>query len=101
MTHVKCFATNCAFNCDTSCALGDIHVGGDCARKCCDTCCDSFTESASFTNDAKCPREKTFIECAAEACAHNCNGECCAENVSIAAGRSTAGETHCETFVKK
>lgn len=102
MTHIKCTAKTCAFNCEASCALGDVHIGGEDACKCCETCCDSFTAAESSTGIAKNCCEKTFIECNAENCVHNCDGECCAESISISGKNpKTNDETKCDTFSER
>lgn len=102
MTHIKCTAKTCAFNCETSCALGDIHIGGDDACKCCDTCCDSFTEISTTSNIAKNCCDNTFIECEVENCVHNSEGECCAENISISGKHpKTHEDTQCDTFTER
>lgn len=102
MTHIKCTAKTCAFNCETSCALGDIHVGGDDACSCCETCCDSFTPSNASMGIAKNSCDKTMIECDVETCAHNSDGECCAENISISGKHPKNNcDTQCDTFVER
>ncbi len=106
MPVLDCTVSNCYYNQNSKCCLGEINVDGNTANEKYSTECGSFREKIkeSFINRSDIglrPEKKANIECQAEKCTYNSGLRCSAAHVKIQGyAAKSCTDTLCASFCK-
>lgn len=101
MPKLNCCVTNCAYNEETCCCLGKIHIEGGEAAVPSETCCNTFIEKGDLSNSIQQPKGQVEIDCLAIRCIHNKACKCNADYISVVGQDATTSDgTQCNAFCK-
>lgn len=99
---INCGVNNCSHNNSGTCYSNRVNIGGEGAKKDCDTCCSSFLDKdvySSLTNNTNGDSYCDSLTCKAHTCKYNSNSLCSLDSINVSGnGVKLYSETNCESF---